>query len=807
MKQKWKQSVSLFLSICMLITMLSVAAFAEAFESDEAINPAAELTVLISTASTGSAITGTMDIGGQENISLSNNAGDLGTKGWSWDAATATLALDGSYSSTDGINIQCGDSDTIYLILEGDVTIQYDSLFVLLCSGNLNIDAGDYTLNLSSSTYWPAIGTNGLTIESGTLIAAGGDEANGIQASGDVTISGSANVTAISPGGSGIWGASGIMSMGDVIISTSGKVHTSGYKNGIYAGGGITIESGTVTANGVSPAALIGHNNGVTFTGGTLTTNTTGDANGDVMGGLTVSGADANVTINGNIKHLLDWDDTTIISPGNLTVSGGNVAVNGTVEGTTTHTGGTLNGNSLEVISYGLTVGGVTVTDANKDNIAGKGIQGKVSYNSGTKTLTLDNAVIAPSSIGSGEEMNAIQSMDDLKVILMGSNVLGIKPDNPADGNDYAIAYGIIAGGENITVTGDGNLTIYDLRAGIEAKNITVDIGGILTVQEYGIEGKACCLKADGGTLNIIRGTLNLTSQVSNGLYGDEIVINCADITAYSKESDENFAFNKAPTFGKGYTYRVTAGDSPESAKLVSSPAAKTFTANRYVKIEATVSDGNKDKEDKDNGGSPNKPAAPDVPEEKPEQPAAPAAKFTDISNHWGRESIEYVAALGLLRGTSETAFAPDMVMSRGMLVAALGRLSGINEDDYNTNSFIDVKYESAFRPYIEWAYNKGIIKGIGNGMFAPDRAITREEIAVIFVNYAETEGYTLPATGEVSSFADYEQIGDAYKTAAAAMQQAGIMIGDQNKMFNPKSDTTRAEASAMLHRYVKAMK
>lgn len=91
--------------------------------------------------------------------------------------------------------------------------------------------------------------------------------------------------------------------------------------------------------------------------------------------------------------------------------------------------------------------------------------------------------------------------------------------------------------------------------------------------------------------------------------------------------------------------------------------------------------------------------------------------------------------------------------------------------------------------------------------MFAPDRAITREEIAVIFANYAEAAGYTLPVTREASAYGDDNQIGEVYKTAAAAMQQAGIMMGDQNKMFNPKSGATRAEASSMLHRYIEAIK
>lgn len=184
----------------------------------------------------------------------------------------------------------------------------------------------------------------------------------------------------------------------------------------------------------------------------------------------------------------------------------------------------------------------------------------------------------------------------------------------------------------------------------------------------------------------------------------------------------------------------------------------------------------------------------------------APSAKFIDIGNHWGRESIDYIVGRGLLSGTSETTFAPNEAMTRGMLVTALGRLAEADTKAYNTSSFTDVKADNIFCPYIEWAYKKGIVQGIGNQRFAPDRAITREEIAVIFANYAKVTGCKLPATCEKIAYADASDINGVYKTAVTAMQQAGIMIGDTDNKFNPKANATRAEVSSMLHRYIKAV-
>lgn len=181
-----------------------------------------------------------------------------------------------------------------------------------------------------------------------------------------------------------------------------------------------------------------------------------------------------------------------------------------------------------------------------------------------------------------------------------------------------------------------------------------------------------------------------------------------------------------------------------------------------------------------------------------------PSAKFTDTAKHWAAESIDYVVGKGLLSGTSETTFAPDTAMTRAILVTALGRLSSVDTKTYTANSFTDVKSDSAFRPYIEWAYQKGIVQGIGGNQFAPDRAITREEIAVIFTNFAKATGYRLQVTRTATTYADSSGIGSAYKKAVTAMQQAGIMMGGSGNKFNPKANSTRAEVSSMLHRYIK---
>lgn len=180
-----------------------------------------------------------------------------------------------------------------------------------------------------------------------------------------------------------------------------------------------------------------------------------------------------------------------------------------------------------------------------------------------------------------------------------------------------------------------------------------------------------------------------------------------------------------------------------------------------------------------------------------------PSARFTDITDHWAKESIDYIVGRELFKGTSDTCFSPDMIINRGMLVTVLGRLTEADVSTFKNSSFDDVANDMYYMPYIEWAYNNGIIKGVDGNSFEPDRGMTREEVALVLLNYAKATGYSLPSLNNILEFDDNDEISDYAKDAVVAVQQAGIIIGDQNNRFNPKNAVTRAEAAAILQRYI----
>ena len=179
---------------------------------------------------------------------------------------------------------------------------------------------------------------------------------------------------------------------------------------------------------------------------------------------------------------------------------------------------------------------------------------------------------------------------------------------------------------------------------------------------------------------------------------------------------------------------------------------------------------------------------------------------FTDITNHWAKENIEFVVSRGLFSGTSATTFSPNTAMTRGMFVTALGRLAEADVSKYTKSSFTDVKADAYYMGYVEWAVEHGIIYGFGNKEFAPNQSITREQMAVIMQNYAKAIGFTLPKVHAETTFADNAKIGAWSKDAVKAMQMAGVISGKDGNKFDPQGTATRAEVSTVLRRFVELM-
>lgn len=172
--------------------------------------------------------------------------------------------------------------------------------------------------------------------------------------------------------------------------------------------------------------------------------------------------------------------------------------------------------------------------------------------------------------------------------------------------------------------------------------------------------------------------------------------------------------------------------------------------------------------------------------------------RFTDVvAGAWYEDAVQYVVDNGLFNGTSDTTFAPDVVMNRGMLTTVLYRLAQEPETTAE-ELFRDVASGQYYTQAVSWAAEKGIVTGYGDGLFGPDDAITREQLAVMLWRYAGQPA----GTGSLGGFTDSDKA-DAWALDALRWAVAqGIITGKDGGILDPQGQATRAEVAAMLMRY-----
>ena len=179
---------------------------------------------------------------------------------------------------------------------------------------------------------------------------------------------------------------------------------------------------------------------------------------------------------------------------------------------------------------------------------------------------------------------------------------------------------------------------------------------------------------------------------------------------------------------------------------------------------------------------------------------------FTDIAEHWAKDNIKFVTERELFMGTGSSTFSPDRGMTRAMFAAVIGRLY---ESSYGkiksdgSHAFSDVDYTAYSGTYIDWAAENNIISGIGGQKFAPNREITREEMAQILYSFARFMK-VLPADMNTTlNYSDSSKISTWANAGALYCQTASIITGRDGGNFVPQGKATRAEVAAILQTFI----
>lgn len=234
-------------------------------------------------------------------------------------------------------------------------------------------------------------------------------------------------------------------------------------------------------------------------------------------------------------------------------------------------------------------------------------------------------------------------------------------------------------------------------------------------------------------------------------------------------------------------------GDKIDAKKVDDKDDKYTFRmANCDVTVTVTFKEEGKTTEDTDK-------------EEDKDDEETTELNFTDVKEtDWFFKGVEYVVDKGIMSGVSENEFAPSGKLTRAMLVQMLYNMESRPACDAE-NAFMDVPVGQWYTDAVIWANDAKIVSGMGEGLFAPNMEITREQMVAMLYNYAKYKGYDVTASADLSAFADTASVSTWAQPAMQWAVAEGYISGMGDSQLAPQGTATRAEIASVIMRFMEA--
>lgn len=672
----------------------------------------------------------------------------------------ASLSLSGTGTLTACGNVKNGikgASDAVITVDEMTLNIEAadDGLScddeLTIKGGRVNITAGGDAVKASPDTddteNPDTTSLGSVTISGGTITLEAG--ADGIQADGDLTISG-----------------------GTFAVTANGG-HTTAISDedasckGLKAGKTLTVSGGTFTVDSADDAL---HANDVTVSGGTLTLASGDDAvhaDNDLVVGVQGSSSTSNPKISitascegleGTTVSVYSGDIDVVASDDGvnaanselgehsdkfaINIAGGDLYIDAGSDGLDSNNDISITGGRVEV--YGADA----MMDAAIDYDGTFTLSGGTLFGAGMEPGAGTQAYIAVGETSSSGGKGSHGGMDG------GANGgQGMTPPNDAGGtagatNGNPPTPPANADGSTTPPSGDQNGQQSGARPekpsneggqqGGKPTNresaLGIEKGSVITVQD-----------ADGRTLYTATALGSMSS----------VIFSSSDIK-------------------EGETYTV----------LVDGASVGTATAKLGTSSSSSGSLG-----PDQNGGQPGS--------DQQNGQQGGVSGFQDVGqNDWFASAVRYVTGKSLMNGESTTAFAPNENMSRAMLATVLYRMSG--ETAEADSSFRDVSSSAYYAAAVSWASSEGIVNGTGANAFSPNASVTREQLAAMLYRYAGEPS----VSADLSAYTDTVDISPYASKAVEWCVAKGILSGKSATRLAPQDTATRAECAAMLQRF-----
>lgn len=201
-----------------------------------------------------------------------------------------------------------------------------------------------------------------------------------------------------------------------------------------------------------------------------------------------------------------------------------------------------------------------------------------------------------------------------------------------------------------------------------------------------------------------------------------------------------------------------------------------------------------------------------------PASAASEKPSYTDIpgKGHWAYPGIQFVISEGWMVGTGQGKFSPKQRTSRAMLVMVLYRIAG--SPDISSSTGIQYGPQDAWhKQAMDWAELAGVSSGYSETAYAPDDVLTREQAAVMLYNFVHSRGYSCTALSlsksGCASLEDYPDVDQASDWAGPALKwclHEGLLAGTRKggvRLLDPKGIVTREQLATILYHFGRMVK
>lgn len=173
-----------------------------------------------------------------------------------------------------------------------------------------------------------------------------------------------------------------------------------------------------------------------------------------------------------------------------------------------------------------------------------------------------------------------------------------------------------------------------------------------------------------------------------------------------------------------------------------------------------------------------------------------PKIDVSDIKQHWAEAIIKKALLSGLFKGYPNGTFQPDRAITREQFAVVAARALDLPASKRSLTFSDEASISDWARQAVAQSLEAGLVQGYGNGTFQPQANISRAEMGVILGRIIRLKGLSEQAgTSNQASYADESSIPFWAKQEVAEVSRMGIMQGKGQNRFAPADNATRAEA------------